>query len=189
MDGSTDKAFQRQPRSGGFLYWSLTLMGMATFVPCIVLPEWRDYGAVYSLHEARAAELASFEHTVREEQRRLAALQADPAAIARLAQRELSLRRTGERSVVVRDPIFEADFALAASLDTPKTHAETSYAGPPVPAPLAAWLGALPALDFDALFCDDQTRRILMILSLGLILTAFLLFGRRSIPAGASIDP
>ena len=45
------------------------------------------------------------------------------------------------------------------------------------PAFLAGVLAVLPALDYDAVFCDDDTRTLVMGMSLGLVVFAFVVFG------------
>lgn len=173
-----------EPRSsGGFLFWMLSLMGMAAFAPCIILPEWRDYEAAYGAQQARDQDLAALQQAVHTEQRKLEALQSDPAAIARLAQRELSFRRVGERSVSVNDPVtaFGAEFESYAFNDLVSGDSTRQAIGsPPLPANVSAWIARLPALDYDAIFCDGQIRLIVMTMSLSLIVLAFVLFGRRT---------
>ena len=116
MNESIDGSVQRTS-SGGFLFWTLSLMAMAAFAPCVILPEWRDYEAVYSVQRTREQDLAAFEQAVRDETRKLEALQSDPATIARLAQRELSFRRAGERSVAVADAAGAIDLGPTAFTD------------------------------------------------------------------------
>ncbi len=182
MHDATDESVQRTT-SGGFLFWSLSLMAMAAFAPCVILPEWRDYEAVYSAQQTREQDLAAFEQAVHDEQRKLEALQSDPATIARLAQRELSYRRSGERGVAVGEPFSAGALDFGASAFTDRIPGENERGlveSPPLPATVSAWIARLPSLDYDALFCDEQTRLIIMTLSLSLIVLAFVLFGRRA---------
>jgi len=182
MDESMSESVERTS-SGGFLFWPMSLMAMAAFAPCVILPEWRDYEAVYSAQQTREQDLAAFEQAVHNEQRKLEALQSDPATIARLAQRELSFRRTGERSVAVGEPVSAGAIDFGASAFTDRMPGENERGlieSPPLPANVSAWIARLPSLDYDALFCDEQMRLVIMTMSLSLIVLAFVLFGRRT---------
>ena len=44
MAGESSK--QRPKQSGAAVFWLLMLMGLATFAPCIILPQWRQYQAL-----------------------------------------------------------------------------------------------------------------------------------------------
>ena len=99
----------------------------------------------------------------------LEGMQSDPAVIARLAQRDLHFRRPGDTSVPVSVP-------LAA------TAAQDPFVAEPIepPAALARARSYMPDFNYDQLFCDDRTRPIILVMSVGLIVTAIALFSRRS---------
>ena len=104
---------------------------------------------------------------VERERRLLEATRDDPAVIARLAKRELGFRRRGELSVLV-------------SVPQKSVAHETAFTPDPVPLPrsLARLAGYLPDYNYDAVFCDDQTRAIVMAMSVALICLALCLPGR-----------
>lgn len=147
----------------------LILMGLAAFTPCVVLPEWREYQALRLAEQAGRHRLAEMQLVVDREKNMLEALQSDPAVIARLAQRDLHFRRPGETSVRVAVPW------------TPAAPQEPFVAEPiQPPAALARARSYMPDFNYDALFCDNRTRPIIMALSVGLIITAIALFSGRS---------
>ena len=173
-DSHSAKGRRTSTQGGGAVFWLLVLMGLSTFAPCVILPEWRDYERLRVAEQAQRHELDTLEKRVEDERRMLDAMRGDPAVIGRFAQRDLSFRRIGERVVHVSVP-------MAAS-----THMATSvpFAPEPVrpPAFLQPVLSRLPNLDYDAVFCDDETRLIVMVMSVSLIGIAFGLFsGRRTV--------
>ncbi|MEK7756659.1 MAG: hypothetical protein AAB385_05555, partial [Planctomycetota bacterium] len=64
---------------GRFVYWMLILMGLATFTPCIVLPEWREYQALRLTEQAERHRLGAMQRVVDRERNLLEAMQSDPA--------------------------------------------------------------------------------------------------------------
>ena len=166
------------PSPGGRLvFWLLALMGVSTFAPCVLLPEWRTYQALRVAEQAQQHRLKALQHVVDRERRLLEALRSDPAVINRFAQRDLSFRRPGERAVRV---------ALPATDGNPVSRLVAGNVGdePFIPQPvtpprcLARVLAHLPDYDYDRIFCDDETRPIIMGMSVALIGLAFGLFGR-----------
>jgi len=143
----------------------LILMGLATFTPCVVLPEWREYQALRLVEQAERHRLDSMQRVLDRERKLLEAMQSDPAVIARIAQRDLHFRRPGDTSVSVLAPF------TATVLQEPFVPKPTE---PPVA--LARVRSYLPNFNYDALFCDDRTRLVIMVMSIGLIVTAIALF-------------
>lgn len=171
------------PSPGGRLvFWVLVFMGAGTFAPCVLLPEWRTYQALKVAEQAQQHRLEALQQVVERERRLLEALRNDPAVINRFAQRDLSFRRLGERTVRV---------SLPATDDNPVSRSVAGDAGEepfipePVPPPrfVARVLAHLPDYDYDRVFCDDKTRPIIMGMSITLIGVAFGLFGRQRTPS------
>lgn len=187
---------QAEPGFGGaIVYWLLVTMALAAFVPCIILPEWRKLESVDASHKIEAERVRRFRQVVEDERRALAAIRTDPAVIARLARRDLGYRQTGERFVSVAVNGEEAANPsvvewLRASPE--RESKEPRFAPEPLAPPrfAASLVSRLPQWDYDALFCNDRTRTIIMSLSIALIAIAYALFGhganRRSI---ASVPP
>ena len=178
VDSHSAKGRRTSTQEGGAVYWLLVLMGLSTFAPCVILPEWRDYEQLRFAEQAQRHELSALEKRVEDKRRMLDAMRSDPAVIGRFAQRDLSFRRIGERVVHVSVP-SEASTHMATS---------APFTPEPVhpPAFLQPVLARLPNLDYDAVFCDDETRLIIMVMSVSLIGIAFGLFsGRRNAAPGA----
>lgn len=153
---------------GGAVYWLLVLMGLGTFAPCVLLPEWRAYQAVRAVEMTEQQRLDNMASLVQREKNLLEGMQSDPAVIARVARRDLHFFRPGETTVPV-------DVPLVAS-----TASATAVTTVDLPPSLARAGTYLPNFNYDALFCDPQTRRILMVFSIGLIGTAIALFWQRT---------
>ncbi|MGD2110941.1 MAG: hypothetical protein PVI86_16315 [Phycisphaerae bacterium] len=142
--------------------WLLIATALATLAPCILLPEWREYQATRVAEQAQQYRLDSLQVIVDRERRLHEAAQSDPAVLARLAQRDLRYRDPATRSVYVPvETLPEADPATF----TP--------APPRLPPPLARGAARLPALDYDAVFCNDGLRAVVMSMSLGLLAVGF----------------
>ena len=158
----------RQSPRGGFVYWMLILMGLAAFTPCVVLPEWREYQALRLAEQAERHRLDEMQRVVERERDLLEAMQSDPAVMARLAQRDLHFRRPGDTSVAVSVPLTTV---------APEDPFMASPIEPPLA--LARARSYLPDFNYDQLFCDDRTRLIILVMSVGLIVTAIALFSGR----------
>jgi len=151
------------------VFWLLTGMGLAAFAPCVILPEWRAYQDLRVAEQAEGHRLAALQREVEHQRRMLDAMRGDPAVIARLAQRDLHFRRPNEQTVKVDVPRAEPAAAEA-------------FVPEPVEPPtvIARALARLPSLDYDRIFCEDESRPIIMALSLSLMIVALVLFGRRA---------
>lgn len=151
----------------GFVFWMLTIMGVAVLAPCVLLPEWRTYEQILETEAAYQERTDALRADLEREQRLLEALRTDPGVVARLAQRDLGFRRTDERAVEV--------FALT---DDGQPHTATTAAPDATPAWLDRLLAPLPDLDYDRVFCDDESRPALIAMSVMVLATAFTLFIR-----------
>ena len=164
----------RRPRhGGGGLFWLLVLMGLATFAPCVILPQWRQYQALDMAAQVEQHRLDVLQAEVERERRLLQAIRSDPAVIARLAQRELKFQRVNSQAVLVAAPPTSPE---------PQPPFEPTPPGPP--AVVARAVSFLPDYDYDRVFLDDETRPVIMAMSVALIGVAFWLFGRRSPTCG-----
>lgn len=158
---------ERPTQGGACLFWLLTLMGLATFAPCIILPPWRQYQALEMAAQIEQHHLDALQHQVDRERRLLDAIRSDPGVVARLAQRELRFRRVDSQAVHVSVPATRVE-AEAPFVPEP----------PRPPAVIARAVSVLPRFDYDRVFCGDQTRPIVMGMSVALIGAAFALSGR-----------
>ena len=153
----------------GLVSWLLLFMGVSTLTPCILLPEWRTYQSLNIARQEQQHRLARMEQQVERERRLLDAVRSDPAVLARLARRELGFKSPGEQPVMVAvDPILLS------------THDAFTPTPPALPPMLASLASRLPDFDYDAIFCHEQTRLILLTMSIGLIAVAMAMPGRSS---------
>jgi cell division protein FtsB len=155
-------------REGRWVFWALFAMAVIGFAPCVLLPAWRDYQNARLVEQYEQAALDRMNESL-DRQRRLAeALRSDPSVMARAAQRELEYIRPGEQriTVVPTEPLMDAESD------------ESTVAPAPIapPAPVRWLVRNLPALDYDAVFCDPSTRAIVILLCGGVLTAAFALF-------------
>jgi len=163
--------------SGGIVFWMLLILGFSVFTPCVLWPEWRDYQLLEDAQIQARQHLDSLLDMVDQEKRLLLAMQTDPGVVARIAQRDLRFVRSGERSVSVdissinvkqdfyHEPVFDEKVRASDSIFIPS---------------LLTQMGQMcPDLDYDQLFGSEETRMILIIMSISLIALSFILFGRR----------
>ena len=155
-----------RPHGSGIVAYLLMFMGLSTLAACVLLPEWRAYQAMHRAEQVEWNRAESMRRVVERERRLLEATRDDPGVIARLAQRELGFRRPGELSVLV-------------SVPQKSVAHETAFTPDPVPLPrsLARLAGYLPDYNYDAVFCDNQTRAIIMAMSVALTCLALCLPG------------
>lgn len=147
------------------MFWVLITLALAGFIPCILLPVWRDYQAMSVALRTEEQVTEQMRDEVAAQRRRIDILRTDPAVSIRLAQRELSYDLVGFRQV----PVPGA---------TPtKTITHLQPPGPVQPPPAATrLLKHLPQADYDAIFCDPATRGVVMILCAGTAAAAFILY-------------
>lgn len=171
-------------RGQGFVFWLLLALGWIGLTPCVLLPEWRQYERLALAEQVEAYRLHELGRIVENARATSDALRDDPGVIARLAQRDLRFERSDERTIRVE--AFDGFDATRTPHDDRLRRAdlrwmpEEALAASAVSAPplIESALALLPVLDYDAVFCDDRTRSIVMILSFGLMALAFVLFGR-----------
>ena len=154
------------------MFWVLLALATMGFAPCILLPVWRDYEATALQAQAEERSVAQFREAVADQRRRLEAIRTDPAVSVRLAQRELSYRRRDQVDIPI------------PGVETAK-HTATAESLTPVEPPVAVArvVRHLPEADYDRIFCDGPTRLVIMLLSAGLIVAAFVLYPPTPAPA------
>lgn len=161
----------RAVTNGAAVFWLLILMGVSTFAPCILLPEWRNYQAAKIAEQREHHRIEKLRQVVERERRQVEAIQNDPTVVARLAQRDLGFRRPGETIVPV--PVSSSNnYDNIAELDDEDF--EPAPILPPVWLSRATWW--LPDMNYDAVFCDSSTRPIVMLMSVSVIMVAVALF-------------
>lgn len=173
-DSVTIRRPHRQGLGATLVYGALLAMGIAVLTPCVLLPEWRVYQALCVAEQAQQYRVDSLELAVSREERRLDALRSDPAVITRLARRELSYFKPGELEIAVAaEPVaIEPHDSFVARAVEP-------------PARIARLVSWLPRYDYDSIFCDPETRPLVIALSIALLGVAFGLFGFRGSVGGS----
>ena len=169
--GSVQPELDEQPSAGGgWVFWLLFLLAVTAFAPCVILPAWRDYQATRRVEQLEQAEVRRMQAGLDRQHRLADALRSDPSVITRAAQRELGYTKPGELWVDVTPS------ELTPEAPAPQAQAVTQVEPP---APLSWLTRRLPALDYDAVFCDPSTRAIIMTMSGGVLMAAFALFPPR----------
>jgi cell division protein FtsB len=170
-DGTTKNTSPPTP----LVFWMLTALGFIGLVPCVLLPEWRELQSLQLTEQHERHKIEQLKKTVDREEYGLKLLQTDPAAVARLARRDLRFHNPGETMIHV--PV---NFA-ASTIDQP-------FSPRPVPPPawLTKYLVHLPAMDYDAVFCEPKTRQVVLIMSLTMIALALVLFRKSPAPIPAA---
>ncbi len=145
------------------VFWGLLALALAGFLPCVLLPVWREYQAVALAAQVEEQRVEVMRRHVDQQRRALDALREDPAVVARLAQRELAYVRPGQSEVPVP--------GVARVVAAPATPLTPGAVDPPPP--VAAVVARLPKADYDRLFCEEPTRTIVALLSGGVLVAAF----------------
>jgi len=157
-----------KPRPGAgaaAVYWVLLALAISTLAACVLLPEWRDLETLAALEQAEADRADQMDQLVARERRNLSALTSDPAAMVRLAQRDLTMVRSGE--IVV--PVSLAGAHTGDRYPRATADATTLTIAPP----------ASPRIShqWDRVFCNNRLRPAIIALSIALAGAAFALFG------------
>jgi cell division protein FtsB len=160
----------------GLVFWILIALAVATLAPCFILPAWRDYQRAELAARVRDWQVQEATERVQALERRLEAINNDPATVARLARRTLEFHQDSETT-------FDVPVMLAASRPTgaprevvPIEPAKPQWQPQPLPVGVARLVALLPRWNYDALFCASPTRETLLALSLGLFVAAFAIF-------------
>ncbi len=154
-------------------FWLLSGMGLAVLAACVFVPEWRTYEDLQLAKQQAQYHSEQMDQALSRERRLLEAMHSDPAVIGRLARRELGFHNVDDQTIYVEK---------AAQLYEPETKAFVAKEVEP-PEFVSSLFTWLPAFDYDRVFCDAQSRNLLMAMSVGLIASAFLLFGRPRVRA------
>lgn len=168
MDGAYAEGSARGgDRLSACVFWGMVLLGYVSLAACVLLPEWRIYQALHIEEQAQAYRLEEVKKTAARYRREIEALRSDPAAVSRLAQREYNYHRPVEKVVPVS---VAAEPAVTRPAFAPEL--------PEPPEAVAPLIAQLPTYPYDRVFCEPSVRSVVLCMSLGLIITAFVLFCR-----------
>jgi len=151
--------------------WCLLFMAVVTFAPAVVLPEWRAYQASRVALQEEQYRLDAMTEVVDRQRRLVESIQTDPGVVTRIALREYGAKPRDEEIVSIPVEVEP----------TPQDRpfVPTAVEPPPV---ISRLTRHLPDLDYDAVFCDEQTRLIVIALSLVLMAVAVWLPTKSSAP-------
>jgi hypothetical protein len=147
------------------MFWLLVGLAAAGFVPCVVVPAWRDHQAIALAAQLEERHTAAMRQSVERQRRALEAIRTDPGVAARLARRELGYQCPGEKQVGVP--------GVPTALEPPPAQPLDPVVPPPAVSRIAR---RLPAANYDSIFCREPTRTVVMLLSGGVALAAFALY-------------
>jgi len=196
----TDSESTRPGHDSDVLAWMLLAMGVLAMAPCIIIPEWRAYEAMFRAEQVEEHRLAEVKEWIARERAALEAIQTDPEVVARLAQRELNFARPNAEEVSVSLDGGEDHGSLRLpftdrvqpSVATSNGVAEELRIGKPeLPGPLRRVISWLPDFDYVAVFCDPSLRSAILLMSVTILGVGLWLPGaaRRQITEPATDDP
>ena len=147
------------------VYWLLLTLAVSTLAACVLLPEWRHLETLAAVEQAESDRADHMDRLVARERRNLSALTTDPAAMVRLAQRELTMVRRGEIAV----PVLLATENATSQYPRATADATTLTIAPPASPRISR--------EWDRVFCNNRLRPAIITLSIALAGAAFALFG------------
>ncbi len=108
-----------------FLFWVLTLTGIALFAGSVLVPLWQEQRQLAMEYQAVGQQVQEVQREVDHVKDQLNALWVDPDYTERIARNELNLRKTGEETIAVKPlPIIpeipDPSDEVAADLQPPK---------------------------------------------------------------------
>lgn len=139
----------------------MILVALVVFAPSVLLPEWRAYQELYRARALEARRAEAMQETVNRQRSRIEALKNDPAVLVRLGRRDLGIPHSGDRMVAVDAPQEAKDVSLALPIEPPA-----------LPSVVASFVALVPAFNYDAVYCDEQTRTVVMAMCLAMIAVA-----------------
>jgi len=158
-----------QPIAHAVMFWTLLLMAAVVFAAALLVPPARRYHYVLQQEQAAQTRVDAIEQRIENVQRTIAALQHDPDANEQLAKMSLNYQRPGEQRI---DVPAEIVVALESTSPLPRTPAS------PATEACGNLLSRLVWSPVGDAFAEPPTRVILIFLSAGVAITAFLLYCR-----------
>jgi len=156
------------------MFWVLASMALAIFAPCVLLPIWIEGEHLRAYERSLTAAVTNLEAESAQCQAQAQALLADPLVNERMVRRELNQRPAGEQ--IIR---WGPDELAAVRVHLPDQPLDNP---PPADdlltnrmAAVARWL---PNWPWRELFAESPQRPILLMMAGGLLLSAFLLYGK-----------
>lgn len=173
--GSTAiEAAPGDPPGHTIMFWVLIGMAAMVFAPCVLVPIWAENQEIKEYERALAGVMAELEARVERNDLQIAACLADPLVNDRMVRRELNFRPEDE--AVVEWAPHELSSLRIKSPGNWMTQGADAFEDYP------AWLETLrswlPNWPWRRLFAESPNRQMMLCMAGGLLLCAFLLYGR-----------
>jgi hypothetical protein len=163
------------------MFWVLTGLALAVFAPCVLFPVYQDVEGAREYRHQMALILDDLNAQEAKNQSRINGLHDDPLVNERIARRELNYQ--GEQEQIVRVTAQELAALRVEPPDLTKSGPVDFGTGGGPPHWMQALTHWLPAWPYGRLFGDPTNRMVLMMMAAGLLVSAFVLYGR--IPVAA----
>lgn len=163
-----------QPIAHAIMFYVLSGLAVAIFAPCVLVPAWQQSAQLREYHRDLAVVVAGLQGQVEANRARTERWLSDPLVNERAVRREFNYQAPGEQVIRSGQDTSVAPTAISEG-STPRQRA---VAIPPNPVP--RWVTAtkqwLPAWNWSFLFARSPNRELLLLMSGGLLLTAFILY-------------
>lgn len=184
METSASNHLRGRTAGHVIMFWFLAFLAVLVFIPCVLTPIWIETEELYAVEQRIASTLTRLEEKVERNEQRALALLTDPLVNQRVARRELNLQSESEKVL----HWTSEELAAMQSVSTPSmSWLEDDAPGQFSVAP--GWLQRasswLPDWPWRKLFAESPQRPLLMLMSGGLLLAAFILYA----PTPASRRP
>ena len=162
------------------MFWVLTGLALAVFTPCALVPIYQDVEQARDYRQQMAVVVDDLKARAKKNQDRIDGLREDPLVNERIARRELNYG--GDQEQIVRMSGRELS---ALRVDVPEIldRVPTDFA---TVSSSTHWIHVvmrwLPAWPYRRLFGDANNRMLLMLMSAGLLVSAFVLYGKNPAP-------
>ncbi len=159
------------------MFWVLTGLALAIFVPCTLVPVILEGEQLSSYARILEDQIGLLEARYERNRANAEALASDPLVNERIARRELNYRPEGEQTIRwSAQDLASVRAVIPESAALPLPRPETAATAPPQPGWLESLRAWLPAWPYRDLFASEPQRTILLLMAGGLLLAAFLLY-------------
>lgn len=159
------------------MFWLLVSMALAVFAPCVLLPVWIETESVLEYERGMEARLSELREQYRVNEIHIQALENDPLVSERLVRRELNVLPDPERMVQL-PPEHLASIRVRLPQDVLAPASPAEIAPPEWMSAVRSWL---PSWPWRRLFATSPNRTVFLLMSGGLLVSAFLLYAPRRV--------
>jgi hypothetical protein len=165
-------AIPRSPLGHKVMFFLLTTMAFCIFAPAVILPVLREYGELALEEERLTAKVAQLESESEHRAELAEAFAHDTLINERLAVLDLHYQKPNEEVVAVLPPEYAPEEAAITGM-APSTTLVLPKSFPPWAHTAQRWANDNGVLD---LFFDQTRRSVLLLMSCGLLVAAFVLY-------------